>query len=470
MDLTSLTVLAADLMWVSLFHYALTNPPAGWVSTSVFLTIILFSSNLISRLFSASKVKPWIQRIIFIVWMLVVLLISFQLLFFFKTQFSIAGLFLNPINGLVNDQLSWNLYWHFVIVLLVLWRGSSLNAKSLELFSANSGFQLGILMFLVFGFSFGWILHAQPTYNFILFLLFSMIGMGASRLIGIGILRTGKTNKVSSTWPLWLLIASFSIVTISIVIGIIANQILARAITTVFILVMAIFSILMFIIMYPIIWLAQKLVELIKIIFHGKWDISKLLEGFANRVTDLSQEGANNDSIINFIRSVQPWVIGIIILVIFSLVALSMSALKKQKQKQIRLLSLDADSPISAKQRRTGRGLGLLDRMRLTRRHLAAERIRRVYVRLMDLCVELNKPRPHASTPLEFLPILCDLIPGVTPELTLITQSYNRIRYGELPENEAEVRSIESAWRKVRENGTWLIRVIKKDRKKANAA
>lgn len=95
---------------------------------------------------------------------------------------------------------------------------------------------------------------------------------------------------------------------------------------------------------------------------------------------------------------------------------------------------------------------GLLERMRPVQRKLAAARIRRIYQELMELCEKRNRPRPPARTPLEFLPEMADLFPGCLDDLTVITQAYVRVRYGEYPESTAEVDAVEGAWQRVNEH------------------
>jgi len=97
-------------------------------------------------------------------------------------------------------------------------------------------------------------------------------------------------------------------------------------------------------------------------------------------------------------------------------------------------------------------------RLRPVRRHLAATRIRRIYAQLMDLCAELNSPRPDATTPLEFLPELGKLFSDQTEALRLLTEAYVRVRYGELPENYAEIQAVETAWQAILEEGSRLKR------------
>jgi hypothetical protein len=100
----------------------------------------------------------------------------------------------------------------------------------------------------------------------------------------------------------------------------------------------------------------------------------------------------------------------------------------------------------------------LTGRLRPDQRHLAAAQIRRIYALLMDLCQELNTPRPEAQTPLEFLPVMVEMFPTFVDELDKVTRAYNAVRYGELPESQDEVNSIEEAWKRIQAEGQRLKR------------
>jgi hypothetical protein len=70
--------------------------------------------------------------------------------------------------------------------------------------------------------------------------------------------------------------------------------------------------------------------------------------------------------------------------------------------------------------------------------------------------------RAEAETPLEFLPALRRLFPGSEMQLDTITQAYLRVRYGELPETQAEVDEVESAWGYVNTKGKEMLNSKKK--------
>jgi hypothetical protein len=67
----------------------------------------------------------------------------------------------------------------------------------------------------------------------------------------------------------------------------------------------------------------------------------------------------------------------------------------------------------------------------------------------MQTCEAIGYPRPTATTPLEFLPELSRIFPESAADLQDITRAYLKVRYGEVPETQAEVDDIETAWKRV---------------------
>jgi hypothetical protein len=79
-------------------------------------------------------------------------------------------------------------------------------------------------------------------------------------------------------------------------------------------------------------------------------------------------------------------------------------------------------------------------------RRRAAETIRHIYRRLCAVAAAYGYPRPPNQTPNEFLATLAQVWPNLLPESRVITEAYNRVRYGELPESKAEMDAIKAAW------------------------
>jgi hypothetical protein len=86
------------------------------------------------------------------------------------------------------------------------------------------------------------------------------------------------------------------------------------------------------------------------------------------------------------------------------------------------------------------------------KRWLVAARIRRIYQQLMDYCKKLDSPRPSAFTPREFLPELIALFPGKDLHMRLLSDVYQRVRYGEIPETQEEMNQILITWNEIKKD------------------
>jgi hypothetical protein len=86
------------------------------------------------------------------------------------------------------------------------------------------------------------------------------------------------------------------------------------------------------------------------------------------------------------------------------------------------------------------------------KRWLVAARIRRIYQQLMEYCKKLDSPRPAAFTPREFLPELITLFPGKDMQLSLLSDVYQRVRYGEIPEAREEMDQISITWNEIKKD------------------
>ncbi len=59
--------------------------------------------------------------------------------------------------------------------------------------------------------------------------------------------------------------------------------------------------------------------------------------------------------------------------------------------------------------------------------------------------------RSPSETPYEYLAALAELWPSNRADARLITEAYIKVRYGEVPETEAELQAIRQAWRRLAE-------------------
>jgi hypothetical protein len=114
---------------------------------------------------------------------------------------------------------------------------------------------------------------------------------------------------------------------------------------------------------------------------------------------------------------------------------------------------------------RTRDSLDQLVDLKHRQRMRAAARIRQIYAEILELCAMLGKPRPEALTPLEFEPKLDRIFPDYQQEVSTITQSYLRVRYGLLPETKGEVSDVEAAWKKISIAGHEILKKQKHNKK-----
>jgi hypothetical protein len=84
--------------------------------------------------------------------------------------------------------------------------------------------------------------------------------------------------------------------------------------------------------------------------------------------------------------------------------------------------------------------------------------VRQIYFELSALSSDLGRPRRIAQTPREYLPDLGTVFVNMESDLREITDAYIRVRYGELPEDEAELRGIEEAWSRLQAFGRLRLR------------
>ncbi len=98
-----------------------------------------------------------------------------------------------------------------------------------------------------------------------------------------------------------------------------------------------------------------------------------------------------------------------------------------------------------------GMGRRLLRRLGLWRKWRAAASVRRIYRDMLKAAEENGFPRGESETPYEFLSVLAQIWPENQADSNLITQAFVKVRYGELPETQAELDVLEAAWERLKE-------------------
>jgi hypothetical protein len=89
-------------------------------------------------------------------------------------------------------------------------------------------------------------------------------------------------------------------------------------------------------------------------------------------------------------------------------------------------------------------------RLRPTSQTRPPERVRQIYLELLEFCAGQGTPRAPQQTPLEFLPHMQGVIGDADQDLALITQAYLDVRYGGVSESGDRIAEIDSAWERIR--------------------
>lgn len=366
-----------------------------------------------------------------------------------------------------------------IFVIIVCWRGFSRVGRLVGSMEIVQGFQVGIVMFLLYGLVSPWSdgLFGGEVY---LFVFCGLLAMSAARISVSSYLRGGQRIPFTIRWIAGIV---FSILLITCLAAVLLNlasgegAILLRSVVSGIIYILALLlSPLMFLVIQAVTYLGrwlnvsgllQSIVE-----FSQQFEqlINQLIEGIVQWTSGLQLDFLNGwIEKLALTRPIFLW--GVILLFAFMLLMMARSQILKERLEQdadYESVS-EQDSILESLRNILRRGMermaDQLEQMRgfrNARRLLVAARIRRIYVHLLDLSERLENPRQPSQTPLEFLPSLERLFPGFKGDLDLITEAYLRVRYGELPEKKDEIVEIEAAWKRVASTGQEKIRTLKR--------
>jgi len=429
--------------------------------------------------------KKSIRQGIMIVFIIIGILVGIKTMLYAHEPMSLSELFTRPLRSFAD--LKSIIPVEFIVIITVLigfWRGLSIAQEHLGPSSVMDHFWIGIVMYVIFIFVNTIVTGETPGDFFYLFLFSSLVAMCAARMTVVGMLRGGKENKFNRFWFLGIILAALLVVGLSSLLG----GVIGDKLAWIGFLILGIFGsllVFMWILINPIV---SFLITFLGNLFQNSkgiagleeslQNINKLIRGFGQRIIDM----VGNSGIGNLVARIAPTIktiilIAIVLLVIFGVVA--WMAIRLWRDRERRRLGEDQKIDLKGgniiqmlieflRQGWNGALNSLVQMTDFNRRQRirAAARIRQVYAELMELCMNLGHPRADAETPLEFEFELNLLFPELHPEVSIITEAYNSVRYGQLPETQQEVEDVESAWKKVDSSGHELLTALKHSKKK----
>ena len=481
-EMAVIASMVMELSWITVWFLLFINREGRilyWRALVVF-GFMMVSSYLLSRILVQLNVRIITQRIWMSLMILVFILIGLRTLGNDSEPVGLLALLNRPVRSF---QDAINLFpVEFILmisVLLVCWRGFYRVGRLVGSMEIVQGFQAGTLMLLLYGIISNWS-QAVIGGELYLFVFSGLLAMSAARISVSSYLLGGQRIPFSIRW-----IAGIAFV--ALLISVLAAQLLnladgegpniLRSVLSWIIYILALLlSPLMFLVIQIVTYLGRwlnlggLLQNLVEISQQFQLLIDRLVEGI-QQWTARFQLGFLDVWIdkLTITRPIILWSV-VILFVVILLVMVRSQIIKDRMEQDAEYESISGQENLLESLRdilRSG-----LDRMadrleqmrglRNARRLLAAARVRRIYVHLLDLSTKLENPRPSSFTPLEFLPSLERLFPGFKGELELITEAYLRVRYGDLPENKDEVFAIDAAWRKVAATGQEMVKAQKK--------
>jgi hypothetical protein len=472
-ELSLIATVLMELSWVALWYQVLVRSSQDVAYLQVYFALVgmLLLVYFVNRITGYLGIRLLARRIILLLVISLNLFIGLKLLLFSREAISIVEILNRPLDTF--GDMARLIPTEFVVMvffMLVSWRGLYYLDYQIGSYNAISSFRLGVLMFFLYG-MFIPLTRASPAIAFFLFLFFSLLAMSSARISGISQLRGGHSVQFNRQWMIGIVGIILVMIGIASVTLIFAQERLFNLLSSflawmIYILVL-VFSPLLFGSLRFFMWLfsAVNLNQIFDFIFRA---INNLQSIFASMMNAMSAwvERFNLDRIEQFFnmiasyKGIYLWLV-LIILATFILLGVRRYIWKEKAEDDQEMQSQPVDEDLikllrTALRNRLGKLAEDLEeffRLRQARRFLAAARIRRIYAMLLDLSARLDRPRPAARTPLEFLPELGVLFPSLTGELRTITEAYLLVRYGELPESPEDLDKVESAWKLVSSTG-----------------
>jgi hypothetical protein len=424
------------------------------------LLLMLVPFNLI-RVTSLINIPADKQRLLLALGLLVTILLGLRSLLYEPTSlfdftwlrefFDHAG---DPANPLWGRDVA-----VFLVISLMWWRGISLAGRSVDIGDVGLRFRLAslFLAILVAGIAESLLGWSVAPY-ILLFFFVSLLAIVLTRIEQLEADETGRAFPLGPRWVLTVTLAAFLIV---FIIGILAGVASGQAVDNVVGWLAPLWKALSFLARAALgifIYLSGPLIIILEAILSFLIGLIGPLLSQAFENLELvaptpgvdSPQGEDIMEITTTAPLLPRQLLTILSMTFFILlISLAFSRLLRHLRP-----AADSDTELvnpldGLSGKELGFGRRLLNQLNFWRRRQAAASIRRIYRDMCSLAASSGYPRPPTETPYEYLHTLKEAWPENTAETLLITEAYNQVRYGEIPESQEELNNIESAWKKL---------------------
>jgi hypothetical protein len=479
-----LALIAMELGWMVPVYRSLSRAAGELSRTTIFAVFaaILLLAYATTRLASAFEIRAELRRGLSGVLLLMSALLSVKLLL------SASG---DPYEGTVVGRILASfedsesilpVEFQILVAAALLWlRGVLLGQRWIGPRYVIRSFQLGAGAFLFIG-----LLNIRPwdgglSLEVYLFLIAGMLAIASAHSASLGILRGRGKLAFNRMWVLSMILLAILVVGLSVGLGSFASDALASPLAALVRVAASLLLLILLVLISPLLLALTLVLPGLLQRLESLFDI----QGLAQKLTEVLQAlvGVLRDLAVFFSRfrrslpdwnSLKPYLLWSVLL---GLLALLLHRIGRGRSGNETWFEIE-DQYGSLLERegilkRIGEGLRRqlreigerLSSLRLGSRILAAARIRRIYARMVVMAASLDHPRRSAQTPREYLPTLVALFPECEADIRRVTEAYNQVRYGELPETRWELEGVEEAWRRIRSQGRERLKAAREARR-----
>ncbi|MFZ0546994.1 MAG: DUF4129 domain-containing protein [Candidatus Promineifilaceae bacterium] len=347
----------------------------------------------------------------------------------------------------------------FVIVCLTWWRGISLAGRSMDIGDIGVRFRFVSLFLAILVGGIAESLLPQPVTPFVLLFFFSsLMSIVLTRIEQLEMDHSGRSFPLG---PRWVAVVALAASLVVFLIGVLAGFLggttidgvvgwlapLWQALHFLATAVLGMISYLSVPIIFVLEWLLKLLIGLLGPVLQQAFDNIEL----STPAPVVDSQQANELIKATGSATVLPRQLITVLAMIFFILLISLAF--SRLLRFLRPPSEIETETVSPLGNLPGGGLGfgrrLLNRLGFMRRRQTAASIRRIYQDMCSMAGSHGYPRLASETPYEYLPTLREAWPENSADTHLVTEAYNRVRYGEIPETQKELDEIKAAWKRL---------------------
>ncbi len=468
-ELAIVSQIVMELAWIVPWYRSLTFGTNQATPARVFIVLfgILIAAYLLARGMNYFRLRSQLRHMVFLVFAFAVGLLALRYLLYFSQSINIVELIQKPVLAFADYLVIFpDEFVIVIVVLFILFRGISIASQITSPRDMAVRFQVGFFM-LVFFVAINTLLTDEIPGNFLfVYLFFGLLAIGAARMSVNERMRGGRETTFDRRWLAGMVLSAV----VAVLLAIAVTQLLQ---TQIFYSVLQILAVigkilvgLLLLLLFPIFlllivildWVSSQSIlgEAMPELITNLQNMISQLDGFAYRLLEIARQYLPDISIS---KPAFLWG-GVGIVLLFGLFFVSFQWFTRNygKLKEDELDSIMDRSSLARIFKyillhqliSLGKKLDLTLNSASNQKKIAAAQIRKTYRELCELGESLGAIRLEAWTPLEYSTQLEKVFVENADGVRKITLAYNKIRYGEYPENLQEVQSINEIWQKIK--------------------